>query len=56
LNNYLEGRRKGIRTERGRRRRRTRRRRERILSNFPQTYLDLKGIDHVTSFLLFLRL
>jgi hypothetical protein len=37
------------------RRRRTNSRRERILSNLPQTYLDLKGMGHETSFLLFLR-
>jgi hypothetical protein len=38
-----------------RRRGRTERRREGILSNFPQTYLDSKGMGQVTSFLLFLR-
>jgi hypothetical protein len=31
------------------------RRKEGILSNFPQTYLDSKGMGHATSFLLFLR-
>jgi hypothetical protein len=45
----------GGETKRRRRRGRTGRRREGILSNFPQTYLDSKGMGHVTSFLLFLR-
>jgi len=42
-------------TKMRRRRGRTERRREGILSNFPQTYLDSKGMGQVTSFLLFLR-
>jgi hypothetical protein len=53
LNNCLEGRRKGLKTKTEWRRVRTRRRKEGILSNFPQTYLNPKGISLVTSFLLF---
>jgi hypothetical protein len=40
---------------RGRRRRRTSKRGERILSNLPQTLLDLKGMGHETPFLFSLR-
>jgi hypothetical protein len=43
-----KGKEKGTGTEKGRRK-------EGILSKFPQTYLDSKGMGHATSFLLFLR-
>jgi len=52
---WLEGRKKGLENERGRKKRRTSRRREKILSNLPQTYLDSKGMGHKPLFLLFLR-